>query len=249
MEAKESQEEKEERLILKKSDRINSDVYLVAHQDSRYPKEFPNKSVLLLLGWSILCSKFAKRIHSIAAPKLQKISFPCFQNKDKSVLSFIIYCFPRKVNCLKMYCESELTKFRSYFPEIIRNSCRVQNKVNFTGFRINQKQLQRIIPAFRHVKSLSINNSIISIPKAPDFTHALDKTRINKLIFDSCGAVNRSNWANNPHEFANLIEGLSKSQDLKQTLHYFSFKKCNLEQAPTRRILNTHGFLTTTLIL
>ncbi|CAI2368553.1 unnamed protein product [Moneuplotes crassus] len=249
MEAKTSQKEEEERLILKKSDRIIKDVYSAAHQDSRYLKEFSKKDLLFLLGGSIPSDKFAKRMQSLAVPKLHKISFPRFQNKDKSILNFILYCFPRKVNCFRVYGEVGLPKFKSYFPELIRNSWKVQDEVSFNGFRINQKQLQRIISVFRHAKSLSVYNSIISVPKMPDFTHALGKTRIEKLIFNLCGAVNRSNWTNNPQEFVNLIEGLSKSQDLKQTLNYFSVSKCNLEEAPTRRILNTYGFLNITLIL
>ncbi|CAI2367274.1 unnamed protein product [Moneuplotes crassus] len=249
MEEEISRKEQEERSILKKSDRIYKDLYSAPHQNSCYLKEFSKKDILFLIEGSIPCGKFAKRIHPIAASKLIKIVFSCFQNRDKNILNFILCCFPRKVNYLRMYGSSELPKSKNYFPELIKNSCKVQDKVNFSDFIINFRQLQKIVSAFRHVKSLNIISSIISVPKVPDFTHALDNTRISELIFDSCGVVNRSNWANNPQEFTNLIEGLSKSQDLKQALHYFSIKNCNLKETPTRKILNTHNFLNTTLIL
>ncbi|CAI2371776.1 unnamed protein product [Moneuplotes crassus] len=187
---------------------------------------------------------FVKKDGILVVPPCDNIFISLFPEKNHNVSKFLANSIANSVCNLELFLRNKLWPINNYFPEFMRISSKVLQSVCFGDFRINQKQLQRIISAFRHVGNISIFRCAISVQKVPNFKYALKNCKIKTFVLSNTGRSILKSLFQTPEEFINLVEGLSTSPDFNQSLETFKILSLPYNESCIRNILNTYNFKT-----
>ncbi|CAI2375036.1 unnamed protein product [Moneuplotes crassus] len=233
-----------EQLILKRDIMSNIEICSSAHSSIRFPKGFSkNKGTLFLIGGDLSSFIFMKKMAPILLPDLDEFRVSCVINRKARIDSLLATCCPKKVNDMELICSDGLMKIQYYFPQVIRISPKIQCKMIFDGFEINEKCLCKFFAAFRHINSLVFTNSKLNVPKIPDFSSALNNTKLERLTINKNWRLSLvSACKDEPDELKNLIIGLSKSSDFKKSFLLFNLASISIEEQYIRSILDENDF-------
>ncbi|CAI2372922.1 unnamed protein product [Moneuplotes crassus] len=234
-----------EKQISKKERRFEKEIFALVRRDVYNYTIFLSGCASFLLHLNDpSTNRFAKKMKYTAMPELNQLSLNHFPPKKKTTASFVTTNFPRSVEHLVIDQGFILKPIREYFTELIKIVPKVQQKISFRSFTINDREFKRIISAVRHVRRIFFAWCEISVTKVPDFSSALDKTRLEELSMQECsyGYGHKSNWEQNYLQFKNFIEGLGTSHDLKQSLKSLKLKFRMLTIGDIKNILNENGF-------
>ncbi|CAI2371433.1 unnamed protein product [Moneuplotes crassus] len=160
-----------------------------------------------------------------------------FNPLNKLTMRFMDFSFPNNVNDIVFTLQDKIImKPLKCFNSVIRLSSKVLKNALFYEFCFTNSQLKRLIPAYKHVRILSLEACKLSVPTVPDFSNALENSKIKKLILDESGQPSWSDWGNNLDEFKNLIQGLATSPDFKSSLDTVKIRNCQIEQHVAQEI-------------
>ncbi|CAI2369601.1 unnamed protein product [Moneuplotes crassus] len=165
------------------------------------------------------------------------------QRRNKNDHNLLDKVFPDRVN--RFCIAARFLAFPNisvYFKCMDRLSFKVLCEMCFYQFFINKFQLKRLISSFKHVCFLEMQACKLSVPKVPDFSKALENTKIQELSLFESGSVYASDWANNFNQFENLIKGFSTSPDLRISLKQLDIENCCLKSDETLSILKENRF-------
>ncbi|CAI2361907.1 unnamed protein product [Moneuplotes crassus] len=130
---------------------------------------------------------------------------------------------------------------KEYFSEILKMSHRVTGQISLYNFIISTIQMRKLLAVNRDKKLIGFESCILFLESIPNFGNCFKATSTKILVFDQCGAPNRGNWADNPHHFDNLVQGLAKSEDLKASLREIHVMNCGLQRKDVKQLLSNHG--------
>ncbi|CAI2373726.1 unnamed protein product [Moneuplotes crassus] len=196
--------------------RLKSSAYERIHNVANF---FENSDRIPLLGGDKLHLNFIKNINKLKIPDsadyhiakmtydeswIKKIMEKEFTSKVDSVL-----LSNRGVNPIRLF---EIPKeIDQIFPGVL-------NAVIMDRFQISYRNFVRIFSLCRDKSELKFFDCIIYLKVVPDLTKALPTCNIKELEFSGCGAPRLGNWANNPQQLDNLINGLSQCKCLLKSL-------------------------------
>ncbi|CAI2367832.1 unnamed protein product [Moneuplotes crassus] len=187
--------------------------------------------------------KFARKLRHLHFFDINRLIFHNIKDFNKHIFNFVDFSFPSKANCFLACSQSQirLNNFR-VFSSFIRCNYKITESIVFKGFRFNERQLKRLITSCKHVTSLSLVSCKLSVPKAPNFSKALQNVKIKRLNFNESGKSYLSDWKTNLHEFKNLVQGLSFSPDLKLSLKAIYLRGCQIESNTAEEIFTENHF-------
>ncbi|CAI2371938.1 unnamed protein product [Moneuplotes crassus] len=166
-----------------------------------------------------------------------EIRFYNIKNKNKRIKNLLRFCFPNKANDLRVFSSSLMELNRSnYLNVLITLSSKVIRSVTLILFRLNMKQLKRLMAACRHLKSFNLYDCTLSIPVVPDFSRALINCNFQELSFFNCGDFYFGTWEYNLEEFKNLVQGLANSLNLRLSLKKVDISGCRINQKEAEEI-------------
>ncbi|CAI2367099.1 unnamed protein product [Moneuplotes crassus] len=212
-----------------------------------------------LLGWKEFHKlRSLKNLQQLLAIKriiLNNLRFENFTLLE----NFLCNLSWRKVSSLSLkFNNSLLLNKRKCFQSILNACYKVTFKVAICRITISQSSFMKLFSACRNTEKLIFLSCNISIPKVPDFGHSLDgsigsghcgydcdcltPSMIKRLKLGDC----RINWLKIKGEYldvlSKLVEGLSKSQDFRETLEEFGGCYSFNDQQKTMKIFRAYGF-------
>ncbi|CAI2359927.1 unnamed protein product [Moneuplotes crassus] len=181
--------------------------------------------------------KYLQKLKLIKLTDITNINLINIKNRNKHILNFIDFTFPSKASYMWVACSNSLNQNKSYyFNSLIKICYKVTQNAAFYNLTLSASQLKRLVAACRHVQRLSLGSCSLSVPRAPDFSRALENCKIERISLIGSGNTNSSNWKYNFDEFVNLIQGLSSSSHLRLSLSEVNLSSCELEQTKAKEI-------------
>ncbi|CAI2375113.1 unnamed protein product [Moneuplotes crassus] len=184
-----------------------------------------------------------KQLHLLPLVDANIFALENLPKKNKHFHHLLNASFPRSVN--KLILNAPLfksCKISYYFANIMQNSFRVCNKIEFDSFILSKNQVKRLIISFKHVKLFTLIRCRISIPEPPDFSKSLKNAQICSINLYSSLKARVNNQEATIELFENLIKGLATSDDLKLALKEMNLTCNGLTKTAAQEILESNGF-------
>ncbi|CAI2377049.1 unnamed protein product [Moneuplotes crassus] len=118
---------------------------------------------------------------------------------------------------------------------------RVLNSVAIDRFQISHRNLVRVFSLCRDKSELRFFDCIIYLKTVPDLAKALPTCNIQELEFDNCGGPLFGNWAQDPQQLDNLINGLAQCECLIQSLTKLIIRKSFLDKQVVVKAVKKYG--------
>ncbi|CAI2367609.1 unnamed protein product [Moneuplotes crassus] len=215
--------------------------WTIEESDSYRSTRYFDKNLQLSIGWQIIMD-FLKKIPNFKLLNFKNFSFDCITTRNKRVIDFLSFSFPKKVIKFGICHDSSFcSSISPYFNAIIRQSSRVLERVCIFGFKINAKQFKRLMVAYTHVQTISLIECKLSFPDAIDFGGLLKNTKIRDINLNGSRGTDHSGWGNNPDEFNRLIQSLASSYELKLSLGTLIIIDCGISLRTARNVLDENG--------
>ncbi|CAI2365527.1 unnamed protein product [Moneuplotes crassus] len=170
------------------------------------------------------------------------------QKYGRKAHSFFKNLFPRLTQWLKLFSrnridnQASLRNIGNWLTQVEKIAFRVTTDIHFEGFLINRRQLKRIFGFSANKKSLSLINCKIELDIVPDSAMAFKNCTIQILNIDlHWSNLNQTHLVRLEH-FQNLINGLSQSEDLKESLQELYFSNTGLADSIVSDIIEVNQF-------
>ena len=98
------------------------------------------------------------------------------------------------------------------------------------------KDFKSLVVSARHIKNLYIYYSSIPLNCKLDFGDQLDSSNIQHLDLQNCGDTNNGDWTVHPERFENLLEVISNSLALRNSLKTLNIADCGVSREKAEKI-------------
>ena len=92
------------------------------------------------------------------------------------------------------------------------------NQLGVWNLSFSVEDFKSLVVSAKHTFTLSIINSWIPLDSKFDFGDQLDSSDIQHFYVHECGNKVNGDWATNPQRFENMLEAISKSPALRNSL-------------------------------
>ena len=114
-----------------------------------------------------------------------------------------------------------------------------ENTADFFGvqnLKFSGEDFKSLVVSAKHVKNLSFNRCWIPLDCKFDFGDQLDSSFIQNINLCYCGSANYGVWDANLNRFENLLEAISKSLPLRNSLKTFYIGGCGVSRVNAEQI-------------
>jgi len=186
--------------------------------------------------------EFVKLISQFKIPDWDRIDLDSVPGNERYIKKFLTYSFPKVKFFNFNDVNDSLTQIDSYIDEIGQANANVTEEWCIFNYELTCTQIAKILNSTKHVLySIGFAGCKLLTDKEPDFTQALKDFKWQSLSFDYSGNSDRSDWANYPKRFQNIIVALSKVSDVKETLEKIAMAECGMAKGDVRKILDDNG--------
>ncbi|CAI2368912.1 unnamed protein product [Moneuplotes crassus] len=189
-------------------------------------------------------AKFLKSMKSLPYPDVERITVRNVNSKNLPTLkTCLLNSSLRRLERLDLHFSNDKCLNKSkYLRDILNVSYKVNSKVYFYHTKMRRSSLMKLLSACRNKEELLFSYCYISMLKVPNFGHSLDGSKIKTLRLENSTINGSPITRENMNGFTKLVEGLSKSQDFRETFKHFKglplFNGCK----EVKEILIEHGF-------
>ena len=103
------------------------------------------------------------------------------------------------------------------------------------------EDFKSLVVSARNVKTLYIYNSSIPLDSKFDFGDQLDSSDIQNLNVQSCGNTANGDWAVHPERFENLLEAISNSLALRNSLKTLYIADYGVSKEKAEQVCKKYG--------
>ncbi|CAI2361920.1 unnamed protein product [Moneuplotes crassus] len=186
---------------------------------------------------------FMKKLAFFSLFKANSLKCINMGKRNKHLKNFILTSFPAKVNILiERGGRKTISRASLCFSGIIRDSSKVVDTVIIQRFRLNRRQLKRLIASFSHVNVIRLNTCILSVPTPFTFPESLPSSKIKKLDLEGSCSIKYLDCNRNSEQFRNFIQGLATYPGFKMSLDTLRFSAYKKECEEANNILSENGF-------
>ena len=118
------------------------------------------------------------------------------------------------------------------------------NTVDYFGVQnltFSVEDFKSLVVSARHVKTLYIYYSSIPLDCKFDFGDQLDSSDIQNLSVYQSGNTANGNWAAHPERFENLLEAISNSLALRNSLKTLHINGCGVSRENAEQVRKKYG--------
>ncbi|CAI2374538.1 unnamed protein product [Moneuplotes crassus] len=212
------------------------------YEQNRYPcKAFNSKTNLRINTKNPRDQQILKRIN-FHIPTCGIINFTFSKNNEKMVRKFFEKVFPKKTERFHL-CYSSVnnsnknaTNIGGYLKKLQLASLTLIKVLRLDEFSINQAQFKRIFSLFKGIRTIEFGRCMIDLDTTPDLSLALKKCTLNSLKFNFCYINCHAEIDKKVENCQNLIQALSQSPDLIQSLEKLILIYTGLTKGVVERI-------------
>ena len=103
------------------------------------------------------------------------------------------------------------------------------------------EDFKSLVVSARHVKILYIYGSSIPLDCKIDFRDQLNSSDIQTIYVQSCGNKANGDWSTNPERFENLLEAISNSVALRNSLKTLYIGDCGVSKEKAEQLRKKYG--------
>ena len=103
------------------------------------------------------------------------------------------------------------------------------------------EDFKSLVVSARHIKNLYIQISWIPLDCKFDFGDQLDSSDIQTIYVQSCGSAANGDWAAYPERFENLLEAISNSLALRNSLKTLDINGCGVTKEKAEQMRKKYG--------
>ena len=103
------------------------------------------------------------------------------------------------------------------------------------------EDFKSLVVSGRHVKNLYIRTSLIPLDSKFDFGYQLDSSSIQNLNMQHSGNTANGDWAAHPERFENLLEAISNSLALRNSLKTLYIGGCGVSKEKAEQVCKKYG--------
>ena len=103
------------------------------------------------------------------------------------------------------------------------------------------EDFKSLVVSARNVKNLFIQNSLIPLDSKFDFGDQLDSSNIQYFDVYHSGNKDNGDWAAHPERFENLLEAISNSVALRNSLKTFHIADCGVSKEKADQVCKKYG--------
>ena len=105
----------------------------------------------------------------------------------------------------------------------------------------SDEDFKSLVVSARHVKTLYIRISLILLDCKFDFGDQLDSSSIQNFDVYSCGDKDNGDWVAHPERFENLLEAISSSVALRNSLKTLYIGGCGVSKEKAEQVRKKYG--------
>ena len=103
------------------------------------------------------------------------------------------------------------------------------------------EDFKSLVASARHVKTLYIRSSLIPLDCKFDFRDQLDSSNIQYFDLQYSGNADNGDWAVHPERFENLLEAISNSLALRNSLKTLCIGSCGVTKVKAEQMRKKYG--------
>ena len=103
------------------------------------------------------------------------------------------------------------------------------------------EDFKSLVVSAKNVKTLYIYTSWIPLDSKFDFGDQLDSSNIQTIYMNSSGNKDNGDWAAHPERFENLLEAISNSLALRNSLKIFYIADCGVSKEKAEQVCKKYG--------
>ncbi|CAI2383888.1 unnamed protein product [Moneuplotes crassus] len=200
--------------------------------------------------------KISQSLKKYKHPRCQAISLYSVNKKSEVVKSLLRRFFPQQVKEFKFCLSSsphlqdacsEESNFKKmnigrYLKELAQVLPKVTHQVAFGYFEISQKQFKKLLYLCRDKEKIIFDQCKIHLHEIPSLSKAFKECKIKTIDFYRCGVSELGDWKNNLLHFDNLINGLSQSRNLQNSLNKIWLYGSYVSKENIRKVFEKYPF-------
>lgn len=163
-------------------------------------------------------------------------------SSEKLVKQILTTKFPKKLKEFRIGYESELSSIENYFDDVLEVGKKVTESFDIWNFRLSSQHIVTLFGTLKHISHLNLFSCLLDLEEPPEFGEALTETNLRQLDLSFWGDPERGDWKENHEHFKNLIIGLGKSEDMRQSLEWLKMDDEDFDEIKVRDILDKNGF-------
>ena len=137
---------------------------------------------------------------------------------SKFVRAFAANLSKNQTNFYFNWSSSSRVESSKYIRELKLTADNTVNDFGVQNLAFSVEDFKSLVISARHVRRLFIRNSKIPLDCKFDFGDQLDSSNILYFDVQFCGNANNGDWAAHPLRFENLLEAISNSLALRNSL-------------------------------
>ena len=115
------------------------------------------------------------------------------------------------------------------------------NDFRVFGIKFSVEDFKSLVVSARHVKILRIYSSLIPLDCKFDFGDQLDSSNIQFFEISYSGNKDNGDWAVYPERFENLLEAISNSLPLRNSLKTLYIYDCGVSREKAEQVCKKDG--------
>ena len=139
------------------------------------------------------------------------------------------------------WCSSSKVESSKYIRELRLAADNTDNYFGVWNLTFLVEDFKSLVISARHVKTVSIYSSWIPLDCKFDFGDQLDSSSIQTIYVQSCGNKANGDWAAHPERFENLLEAISKSLALRNSLKTLDINGCGVSREKAEQMCKKYG--------
>ena len=128
-----------------------------------------------------------------------------------------------------------------YIRELRLAADNTVNDFGVCNLTFSVEDFKSLVVSVKHVKSLFIRNSLIPLDSKFDFGDQLDSSNIQYFDVYQSGNKDNGDWAAHPERFENLLEAISNSLALRNSLKTLGITDCGVSKEKAEQVCKKYG--------
>ena len=160
---------------------------------------------------------------------------------SKFVRAFVANLSKNQTSFLFNWSSNSKVESSKYIRELRLAAESTAENFGVQNLTFSVEDFKSLVVSARHVKTLYIYNSWIPLDSKFDFGDQLDLSNIQYFCVQHCGSNDNGDWAENPLRFENLLEAISNSVALRNSLKTLYIDGCRISKEKAEQICKKYG--------